>query len=29
MVYGNKVRILVDGFINPPVIAEFGVYNER
>lgn len=28
-VYGNKVRILIDEFGKPPVIAEFGVYNER
>lgn len=28
-VWGNKVRILIDGFDSPPEIAEFGVYNER
>lgn len=28
-VYGNRVRLLIDKFSKPPVIAEFGVYNER
>jgi alpha-L-fucosidase len=28
-VWGNKVRILIDEFSNPPSIAEFGVYLER
>ncbi len=28
-VWGNKVRILIDSFSEPPAIAEFGVYNER
>jgi alpha-L-fucosidase len=28
-IWGNKVRILVDEFLNPPFIAEFGVYLER
>jgi alpha-L-fucosidase len=28
-VWGNKVRILIDEFSNPPRIAEFGVYLER
>lgn len=28
-VYGEKVRILIDGFSEAPQIAEFGVFNER
>ncbi|WP_276482167.1 alpha-L-fucosidase [Paraflavitalea pollutisoli] len=28
-VYGEKVRILIDGFTEAPQIAEFGVFNER
>ncbi|AXY73953.1 carbohydrate-binding protein [Paraflavitalea soli] len=28
-VYGERVRILIDGFDAPPQIAEFGVFNER
>lgn len=28
-VYGGKVRLLMDGFAQPPAISEFGVYNER
>jgi len=28
-VYGERVRILIDGFDAPPQIAEFGVYDER
>ena len=28
-VWGNRVRILIDSFSEPPAIAEFGVYNER
>lgn len=28
-VYGSKIRLLMDGFVKPPAIAEFGVYNER
>jgi alpha-L-fucosidase len=28
-VWGDKVRILIDGFKTPPAIAEFGVYDER
>nr|WP_255403186.1 discoidin domain-containing protein [Siphonobacter sp. BAB-5405] len=28
-VYGEKVRMRIDGYNNPPSIAEFGVYNER
>ncbi|HVX49464.1 MAG TPA: alpha-L-fucosidase [Chitinophagaceae bacterium] len=28
-VLGEKVRILIDGFTNPPAIAEFGVYDEK
>ncbi|WP_420155319.1 alpha-L-fucosidase [Siphonobacter sp.] len=28
-VYGEKVRMRIDGYKNPPSIAEFGVYNER
>lgn len=28
-VWGNRVRILIDTFSEPPAIAEFGVYNER
>ena len=28
-VWGDKVRILIDGFSDLPVISEFGVYNER
>ncbi|MDU1891496.1 MAG: alpha-L-fucosidase [Dysgonomonas sp.] len=28
-VYGNKVRLVIEQFSNPLVIAEIGVYNER
>ncbi len=28
-VYGEKVRMLIESYTNPPSIAEFGVYNER
>jgi alpha-L-fucosidase len=28
-VWGDAVRILIDGFDSPPAIAEFGVYDER
>ncbi len=28
-VWGNKVRMLIDEFSDTPMIAEFGVYNER
>ncbi len=28
-VYGERVRILIDGFDAPPQIAEFGVFDER
>jgi alpha-L-fucosidase len=28
-VWGDGVRILIDGFNSPPAIAEFGVYDER
>lgn len=28
-VYGEKVRMWIDNYTNPPAIAEFGVYNER
>jgi alpha-L-fucosidase len=28
-VWGNRVRILIDSFSEPPAIAELGVYNER
>jgi alpha-L-fucosidase len=28
-VWGEKVRILIDGFGETPAIAEFGVYDER
>jgi len=28
-VWGNRVRILIDSFSEPPAIAEFGIYNER
>jgi alpha-L-fucosidase len=28
-VWGDKVRIRIDGSVTPPVIAEFGVYDER
>ncbi len=28
-VWGDKVRIVMDGFETPPAIAEFGVYDER
>jgi len=28
-VWGNKVRVVIEKFKNPPTIAEFGIYNER
>ena len=28
-VWGNKVKIIVEEFDNPPVIAEIGIYNEK
>lgn len=28
-VWGNKVKIEIDEFISPPVIAEIGIYNEK
>jgi alpha-L-fucosidase len=28
-VWGDAVRVLIDGFETPPAIAEFGVYDER
>ncbi|MDR0824917.1 MAG: alpha-L-fucosidase [Prevotella sp.] len=27
--WGNKVRITIEGYNNPPTISEFGIYNER
>ena len=28
-VWGNKVRVFIDDFKQPPSIAELGIYNER
>jgi len=28
-VWGNRIRILIDSYSEPPAIAELGVYNER